>query len=512
MSLRVKVICTLCFLSLLLTVALLTLTMNQIDTEKTLAIVVKSQAILSRLESVRSYIASQGGLESAIAEAQKNHPDGILPKETKSAILKQVPIFAAMKVGAEGAEKERYRFRVFSDEPRSKENLASPTELEILRRFEADPKLDEIQAKTEESVVVYRPVRLSEKQGCLSCHGDPKNSPWGNGKDILGHQMENWKDQKLHGVFAIISDLNLAAARAEKQKQFWVILGTSLALTFSGLALAYWILRGPLIKVAAVAEKLGIAGKEVSSASGEVSKASLSLNDSSTQAASSLQETSATMDLMSNKVNLNATSAQTAYQLAVQSKESAEKGYQEFSKLVTSIQNLKTSSETIKQIITVIDDIAFQTNLLALNAAVEAARAGEQGKGFAVVADAVRALAQRSAQSAREITELIQQSVDHIENGNEIVIETSGSLKAIVESIERAATLTKEIAEANEDQARDIMSVNKAVSELDKVTQTNAANAEQTSAASEELSAQAQQLQGLVLDLHQVIDGKTQAS
>jgi len=438
MSLRVKVIGTLYFLSLLLTVALLTLTLNQIDREKTLWVVVESQAIRPRLEIVRSYIASQGGLPAAIAAAQKNYPDGVLPKEVKMDILKQVPIFAAMKVGAEGAEKERYRFRVFSDEPRSKENMATATELEILKRFQADPQLAEIETKTDASVIVYRPVRLLENQGCLSCHGDPKGSPWGDGKDILGYPMENWKDQKLHGVFAIISDLNLAAAQAEKQKQLWVILGISLALTFSGLALAYWILRGPLIKVAAVAEKLGIAGKEVSSASSEVSKASLSLNDSSIQAASSLQETSATMDMMSNKVNLNSGSAQAAYQRSVQSKESAVRGYQDFSKLVTSIQSLKTSSETIKRIITVIDDIAFQTNLLALNAAVEAARAGEQGKGFAVVADAVRALAQRSAQSAKEINELIQESVDQIENGNEIAIQTGASLKAIVEGIERA--------------------------------------------------------------------------
>lgn len=508
MSLRTKVIFTLCLLSLLLTAALLTLTLNQIDSEKHQAIVLKSEAILSRLESVRSYIASQGGLTNAIAAAKERFPDGNLPKETKHEILKQVPIFASMKVGAEGAEKERYRFRVFAEQPRNPDNKATESEMKVLKRFEADPTLEQIKAETSESVIVYRPVRLSEKQGCLNCHGDPKNSPWGNGKDILGFAMENWKDQKLHGVFAIISDLNLAAAKAEKQKQLWVILGTSLFLTVSGLVMAFLMLRKPLAQVAKVAEELGSAGAEVGDASGEISRASQSLTQSTTEAATSLQVTSETMALMSEKVTLNASSAKTALELSVVSKESAERGSQEFAKLLASIQNIKDSSEMIKQIINVIEDIAFQTNLLALNAAVEAARAGEQGKGFAVVAEAVRSLAQRSAQSAKEITDLIQKSVDQIEGSNQIAVRSSEALQAIVDSVEKAAALNREIAAANEDQARDILSINKTISDLDKVTQSNAANAEQTSAASEELNAQAEQLRRLVSDLNQVIDGR----
>lgn len=507
MSLRMKVICALCALSLLLTSALLYMMLKQIDSEKKLAIILKSEAILSRLENIRSYVASQGGLPLAIAEAKRAFPDGILPEETKETILKQVPIFAAMKVGAEGAAQEMYRFRVFSDEPRSNKNRATASELEIFKRFAADPSLHEIKSVNNESVIVYRPVRLSEAQGCLTCHGDPKKSPWGNGKDILGFPMENWKDQKLHGVFAIVSDLNLAAARAEKQKQLWLILGVSFIATIFGIGLAYWMLRKPLNHVAMVVEQLGTAGNEVSAASQEISKASLSLNESATEAASSLQETSSTMALMSDKVRMNAESAQAAFQLASESKRSAEIGFAEFVRLEASIENLKKSSGTIKEIITVIDDIAFQTNLLALNAAVEAARAGEQGKGFAVVADAVRALAQRSAQSAHEIESLIQQSVDQIESGSQIAIESSAALKAIVVSTEKASALNRDIALANEEQTRDIANINVAVSELDKVTQLNAANAEQTSAASEQLNAQAQQMRKLVIALSDVIDG-----
>jgi methyl-accepting chemotaxis protein len=165
----------------------------------------KSRAILSRLEAVRGYNASQGGLKITVENAVKNHPDGNLSKETKSMVLKQVPIFAAMVVGAEGAEKEGYKFRIFSDEPRNKDNTATVSELEIFKKFLADPKLEELTDTTGDQVIVYRPVRLSEAQGCLVCHGDPKTSPWGNGKDILGFPLENWKDGKLHGVFAIIS-------------------------------------------------------------------------------------------------------------------------------------------------------------------------------------------------------------------------------------------------------------------------------------------------------------------
>ncbi|WP_413287493.1 methyl-accepting chemotaxis protein [Bdellovibrio sp. HCB337] len=469
-------------------------------------LVEKSRAILSRLEVVRSYIAQQGGLQSAIADTLSKHPDGKLPTEVRISILKQVPIFASMRVGMEGAEKEHYTFRVFSDEPRKPENKATQSEAEILGKFLNDPKLEEIVADTDDSIVVYRPVRLSEAQGCLTCHGEPKTSPWGNGKDILGYEMENWKDGKLHGVFAITSsksEVNEAAKAASYNIVMWAG-GVSVVILLG----VYLFLKKPLASISEIVGHLRNAGTQVSGASSEISNSAQNLSGSANKAAATIEATSASAEEVSGMIDINAKNADHAKLLSHEAQEEATKGKIEVTRLISSMNEIAVGSKKIEEIISVIDDIAFQTNLLALNAAVEAARAGEQGKGFAVVAEAVRALAQRSAGSAKEINDLIKESVEKVLQGCGVAESSGKALEKIVQVVEKVNQLNTEVSSASKEQASGVASINQAIVELDKVTQANAAVAEESAAAAEELSNQSHKLHELVESLDGFIQGR----
>lgn len=507
MSFRFRVLLVIGVLCLLSTVTTVFIAVNRVKTERVLALKDKSRAILSRLDSVRSYIASQGALEASIEKAREKFPDGNLSKESQLEILKQVPIFAAMKVGAENAMLEHYRFRIFSDEPRNKDNKATQSENEILHRFEADPALTEITEETPDAVTVYHPVRLSEKQGCLKCHGDPSQSPFKNGRDILGYPMEKWGDGYLHGAFAVISDLKLesvqkATTDAALSVLLWSLVGSAVSFLF-----AWYLMRTPLNTLNDVSRSLQQSGEKVESSSSHVAKLGEGLSDSSAKAASSLEETAAISAEISSMVRLNLESARAAQQLTHDAFKQARDGHEKMKGLMNAMGDISKGAAHMESIIAVIEDIAVQTNLLALNAAVEAARAGQQGKGFAVVAEAVQALAQKSAHSAKEISVLIHESFKQIESGRAVADQSGVALEKIVLSVEKVAAINKEIANASGEQAKGIEQISVAISQLDQVAQENASQAEQSSQSAGALIEQSQVMYGLVGNLVKVLEG-----
>ena len=237
---------------------------------------------------------------------------------------------------------------------------------------------------------------------------------------------------------------------------------------------------------------------EVNRGAVQVSDASTSLSQGATEQAASLEEITSSMSEIGGQTRLNAENANMAKTLTDESRDSAEKGNSEMENLNMAMSEISESSSNISKIIKVIDEIAFQTNLLALNAAVEAARAGRHGKGFAVVAEEVRNLAARSATAAKETAELIEGSIKVVENGSMLAIRTSEVLKEITNSSIKSADIVGEIATLSNEQAQAIAQINEGLTQIDKVTQTNTASAEQSASASEELSGQANNLKSMI--------------
>jgi len=234
----------------------------------------------------------------------------------------------------------------------------------------------------------------------------------------------------------------------------------------------------------------------IAAAAGQIAAGNQDLSSRTEQQASSLEETAASMEQMAGTVAQNSEHAQQAYRLARSAADVARDGGQAVARVVETMESISSSSSKIADIVGIIDGIAFQTNILALNAAVEAARAGEQGRGFAVVAGEVRTLAQRSAAAAKDIKTLIQESVHTVQTGGQTVGEAGRIMDGVVESIGRVADIMAEINAASEEQARGVEQINQAVSQMDLVTQQNAALVEEAAAAAQAMQDQVGELVG----------------
>lgn len=249
---------------------------------------------------------------------------------------------------------------------------------------------------------------------------------------------------------------------------------------------------------------VGIVGKVrnasslIAAGATEISSGNLDLSSRTEQQASSLEETASAMEEVTSTVKQTAENSRNANQLALSASEDAVGGGEVVGRVIATMKTIHESSSKIVDIISVIDGIAFQTNILALNAAVEAARAGEQGRGFAVVASEVRTLAQRSAAAAKEIKVLINDSVASVEGGSKLVAEAGATMEQVVSSVRRVSEVINEISAASNEQSDGIEQINQAITQMDEVTQQNAALVEEAAAASQSLQIQAQHLEEAV--------------
>ncbi|ATW26099.1 methyl-accepting chemotaxis protein [Candidatus Formimonas warabiya] len=243
---------------------------------------------------------------------------------------------------------------------------------------------------------------------------------------------------------------------------------------------------------------INAAAEQVASGAKQVSASSMALSQGATEQASSIEELTASLEEISSQTNLNAQHAGEANTLAEIAQTNALQGNDQMKSMLKAMEEINDASCNISKIIKVIDEIAFQTNILALNAAVEAARAGQHGKGFAVVAEEVRNLAARSANAAKETTDMIEGSIKKVEGGTKIAHETAAALNQIVENVAKVTGIVGNIAAASNEQAAAIGQVNQGIMQVSQVVQTNSATSEESAAASEELSSQAELLKGQV--------------
>jgi methyl-accepting chemotaxis protein len=246
--------------------------------------------------------------------------------------------------------------------------------------------------------------------------------------------------------------------------------------------------------IRAIVSEVRVSADSISVASSEIASGNMDLSARTENTASSLQETASSMDHLTDTVRHSADSAGQANALAQSAATAAHRGNSIVTEVVSNMDEIDSTSKRINDIISVIDGIAFQTNILALNAAVEAARAGEQGRGFAVVAGEVRSLAQRSATAAKEIKQLITASGDKVASGTKLVHDAGAAMEEIISSVQRVSDIISEITSASTEQSTGIAQVNKAVTDLDQMTQQNAALVEQSAAAAASLKDQAERL------------------
>jgi len=279
-----------------------------------------------------------------------------------------------------------------------------------------------------------------------------------------------------------------------------------------GLGLSVLINRSVIIPINRIINALSISAHEVEGASVQLTGASNTLAQGATENAASLEETSAALEELSSMTSRNADNAVEAQALMAQGAEAVGQAESSMSKVIGAMEEISRSGNEIGKIIKTIDEIAFQTNLLALNAAVEAARAGEAGAGFAVVADEVRNLAIRSADAAKNTADLIAATIANISSGSDMVNATAEAFKAVETSVTKVSGLVSEVAEASKEQSQGIGQITKAMSEMDRVTQTNAASAEESAGAAGQLSLQAGSLLNTVNEMDILAHGEEGAT
>ena len=504
-SLRRKIVVLGVILPTLLLAVLFSMYYIQFQRNTIDSVVQKARAICLTSESIREGMEHKWAMGMFTPEMLRTW----IENGEKDKALAAVPVVSSWEAAMLKAQEGGYEFKVPKIMPRNPANEPDELEKRALDVMEANQSNEYFEVdKSRNAVRYFRAVRLSET--CMLCHGDPATSKtiWGNdkGQDGLGGPMENWKVGEIHGAFEVIQSLDSAdqALRASVAMGGLVVL---IGLALLAAIFVWAIVRAVERPVSRLVSSLYEGSRQVMAASQQVAESSQHMAEGATSQASSLEETSASLEEMSSVTRRNADGAMQVNTMATEAREAAERGRTAMDRMVETIGEIRNSSNETAKIMRTIDEIAFQTNLLALNAAVEAARAGDAGKGFAVVAEEVRNLALRSAEAARSTASLIEGAQTNAERGVAVSQEVAAILGNIVESVRKVAQLVADVSRASQEQAQGIDQVNHAVADMDKVTQSNAASSEEAAAASEQLSAQAKELEDMVGVLVRIVSG-----
>ncbi|MGE4133532.1 MAG: methyl-accepting chemotaxis protein [Bdellovibrionales bacterium] len=529
MSFRTKILGFVALGCVFCTAAAVYVARLRLHDEMTNTLIGKSQAILTRLEASRRFVANQGLLKQTIEDTVRRFPNGNINDEYKHRILNVVPIYASLKIGLDDAKKDNYVFRVAAKEARRKENEAEGIEAEFLDQFEADTSLKELihHDEANEAIWVMRPVHLSEKDGCLNCHGNPSTSPYRNGKDVLGFPMENWKDGHLHGMFIIKSStkpVQAAVMASSKNISYWA--GGILA---AALAVVFLLLRRPIGILDDITKRMKQSADQGLVSSEKLGGAAQSVASATNEQAAGIQETMASMSEMNSMIHRTLDLAKQTQDLATDLGSRSKNGTEVMQGMVTSMESIKQSNEDLKKMVQIINDISIKTNvineivfktqLLSVNASIEAARAGQHGKGFAVVAEEVGNLAQVSGKAAEEIRDMLTKSQNHVQEvvevtnnrvseGERVTQEAMKSFVEISDGITRIQSYSQSVGEATNQQQDGISQITAAMTQMDKASQQNSEMANEVSLLSSNMVEQSQELLRLGHETESIVYGK----
>lgn len=498
------------------------------------SLLTQSETMIANMDAMHQAAAfDQPHLLKLAQEQAQGRP--LQKSYAQTDFYRTIPVVSAWLAVAEAAKQEGYEFFTPTAPGVPARNPKNDNGAQFAAAFQAfssgeneffseDPQTGEL--------VLARAIHLN--RSCLSCHGDPATSPTHNGKDILGFPMEGAKLGELKGAFVLKARM---AGDPVVHATVMSMAGVG-GIILIGVLVVFHLLNQRLLvnPLRHVITQLDQDATRTGGAVAEIASSSHTLADYASEEAASLEETSASLEEIASMTKRNAESSMNGMTLGRAARAAATVGRERLgemnrtltgitkavAEMQTAVREMQSSSAEVAKIIKTIDEIAFQTNLLALNAAVEAARAGEAGAGFAVVAGEVRSLAQRSAQAAQDTAEKIQGAMKRSETGgvasNKVVAsleEMATSAQAIeqvfsgiVGQINSLDEVISQIALASKEQSHGVAEVNAAVAQMDKVTQANAANAEENAGVAEELNHQVDSLRGIVTELQVLILGE----